>query len=79
MDIIPTPARSCSQPLRLLRDDEPRSDARRRHAFKRAIERGVQEADGGQTTTWDTEGIKAIGRKLLAASRAKGQLRRKGA
>jgi len=41
-----------------------------------AIQQGIEQADRGETAPWDTEEIKAMGRRLLAASRSKRQLRK---
>lgn len=41
-----------------------------------AIQKGLEQADSGDTAPWDTEEIKEMGRRLLASSRSKRQLRK---
>ncbi|HEX4792580.1 MAG TPA: type II toxin-antitoxin system ParD family antitoxin [Humisphaera sp.] len=43
------------------------------------IAESLAELDRGEGTPWDAEEVKAMGRKLLAASRRKSMAKRKGA
>jgi antitoxin ParD1/3/4 len=61
--------------LRLMREDE-RIRTPDGEPLLSAIQQGIEQADRGETSPWDTEEIKAMGRRLLTASRSKRQLRK---
>ncbi|HEX4792234.1 MAG TPA: type II toxin-antitoxin system ParD family antitoxin [Humisphaera sp.] len=56
--------------LRLLREED-RIRTPNGELMPSAIQRGIEQADRGETARWDSEQIKKMGRRLLVASRSK--------